>query len=196
MWGAVDTADGNATIQKDLNSYKKRSDKNIMRFSKGKYQVLGLSRNNPMHQHRLNAIWLENSFADKDPGLHFYCVSDPTLNQAAQWGCGVSTFGDTQNPTGHSWELSAEADPCFEQGLCSRWSPEVHSSLNHSLFLFYKESWLASSWPQPKVSWAAAKPVWPARGGSQCCPCTQLSRGPTCRAVLSSGAPNTGRTCF
>lgn len=55
-----------------------------------------------MHKYGLEAIWLENSFADKDTGVHFYCAGNQTLNHIAQRGCGMSIFGDTQNPTGTS----------------------------------------------------------------------------------------------
>ncbi|GAB0176550.1 mitochondrial enolase superfamily member 1 [Grus japonensis] len=50
LGGAVDRPGGCAAIQKDLNRYKKWADRNLMKFNKGKYQVLYLSRNNLMHQ--------------------------------------------------------------------------------------------------------------------------------------------------
>jgi len=40
-----------------------------MNFDKGKYKVLHLGRNNPMHQYRLGANLLENSSAERDLGV-------------------------------------------------------------------------------------------------------------------------------
>jgi len=40
-----------------------------MRFNKGKYSVLHLGRNNPMHQHRLGADLLESSSVERDLGV-------------------------------------------------------------------------------------------------------------------------------
>lgn len=111
--------------------------------------------NNPMHQYRLDAIWLENSFADKDLGViltHFTVLATKhwTRLPSEAVECPSLEILKTQQ---HSWEISAGVDPCFEQGLCSRWSPEVYSNLNHSLFLCCKKYWLALSWIQPNLSW-------------------------------------------
>ncbi|PKU46738.1 rna-directed dna polymerase from mobile element jockey-like [Limosa lapponica baueri] len=46
--GAVDTPDRCAAIQKDLKRYEKWADTNLRKFSKGKSQVLHVSRNNPV----------------------------------------------------------------------------------------------------------------------------------------------------
>lgn len=51
MGGAVGTPDGCAAIQRDLKTYVKGADP--MKFNKVKYQVLHISSNNSMHQHRL-----------------------------------------------------------------------------------------------------------------------------------------------
>lgn len=40
--------------------------RNLKKFSTGKCQILYLGRNNPMHQKRLWAEWLESSFTEKD----------------------------------------------------------------------------------------------------------------------------------
>lgn len=39
---------------------------NLIKFNKGKYEVLHLWRYNPIHQYKLGADWLETSFAEKD----------------------------------------------------------------------------------------------------------------------------------
>ncbi|KAK4824797.1 hypothetical protein QYF61_019465 [Mycteria americana] len=43
----------------------------------------------------------------------FYCESGQTLEQTAQRGCGVSILADIQNPTRHTSEQPALADPAL-----------------------------------------------------------------------------------
>ena len=62
--GATDTPDGCATIQKDLNRMEKWTNRNLVKFNKGKYQVLHLGRNNPRHQYRLG-----NRSPERDLGV-------------------------------------------------------------------------------------------------------------------------------
>lgn len=45
----TDTLEGHTSIQRDVYRLKKWSDKNLMKFNKGKYKVLHLGKNNPMH---------------------------------------------------------------------------------------------------------------------------------------------------
>lgn len=63
----VDTAqlDGCAAIQWHLDRLEKGDNRNLMKFSEGKYQVLSLKKNSPIHQYRLGDDWLESSFAAK-----------------------------------------------------------------------------------------------------------------------------------
>jgi len=56
LGGVVDTPEGCAAIQGDLESWAER---NLMKFSKGKCKVLHLGRNNPMHQYRLGVDLLQ-----------------------------------------------------------------------------------------------------------------------------------------
>ncbi|PKU47119.1 glycerol kinase isoform x1 [Limosa lapponica baueri] len=49
----------------DLNRLEKWADRNLLKFKKGKCQVLHLGRNNPMHQDMLGANPLGNSIAGK-----------------------------------------------------------------------------------------------------------------------------------
>ena len=64
----ADTPEGCAAIQRDLDRLEKWAGRSLVRFSKGKCQVLHLGRNNPMHQYMLEADRLESSFAEKDVG--------------------------------------------------------------------------------------------------------------------------------
>ncbi|KAK4831080.1 hypothetical protein QYF61_015278 [Mycteria americana] len=45
--------EGHAAIQRDLNRLEKWADRNLVKFNKGKFKVLHLRRNNPMHQYNL-----------------------------------------------------------------------------------------------------------------------------------------------
>lgn len=60
--GVVDTQDGYATIQRDLNRLKKWDNRNVITFNK----VLHLGRNNLVHLYILSVNWLEISFTEKD----------------------------------------------------------------------------------------------------------------------------------
>ena len=51
--GVVDRPEGHAAIQRDLNRLDKWADRNLVKFNKGKFKVLRLRRNNPMHQYNL-----------------------------------------------------------------------------------------------------------------------------------------------
>jgi len=65
LGGVVDTPEGCAAIQRDLD----RLERNLMKFIKGKCRVLHLGRNNPKHQYRLGADLLESSSAERDLGV-------------------------------------------------------------------------------------------------------------------------------
>lgn len=76
----VDTAqlDGCAAIQWHLDRLEKGDNRNLIKFSEGKYQVLSLKRNNPILQCKLGDDWLESSFAAKALGV----LVDTTLNMS------------------------------------------------------------------------------------------------------------------
>lgn len=63
--GGSDIPKGCAATQRDLGRLEKWTDKNLMKITKGKCQVLPL-RNNFMYQYMQGATYLKSSFAEKD----------------------------------------------------------------------------------------------------------------------------------
>ena len=55
--------------QKAFNRLEKWANRNFMKFNKGKCKFLNLGRNIPFRQRRLEASWLESSFAEKVLGV-------------------------------------------------------------------------------------------------------------------------------
>jgi len=79
LGGVLDTPEGCAAIQRDLDRLESWAERNLMKFNKGKCRVLYLGRNNPMHQHRLGADLLESSSVERDLAV---VVDDKlTMNQ-------------------------------------------------------------------------------------------------------------------
>ncbi|PKU48062.1 hypothetical protein llap_1619 [Limosa lapponica baueri] len=67
--GVADTPEDCATIQHDLDRLESWSEKNLMRFNKGKCRVLHLRRKNARHQYRLGVDLLESTSEEKDLGV-------------------------------------------------------------------------------------------------------------------------------
>jgi len=76
----VDLPEGCAAIQKDLDRLEKWASRNFLTFSKGKYKVLHLGRNNPMQEYMLAVIQLESSLAEEDLRI----LVDTSLNMSQQ----------------------------------------------------------------------------------------------------------------
>jgi len=69
LGGVINTPEGCAAIQQELDSLESLAERNLMRFNKGKCRVLHLDRNNPMHQYRLGADLLQSSSVERDLGV-------------------------------------------------------------------------------------------------------------------------------
>ncbi|GAB0205950.1 mitochondrial enolase superfamily member 1 [Grus japonensis] len=78
--GEVDTSEGRATLQEDLDRLEEWSDRNLMKFNKDKCKVLHLGKHNPGVQHRLGSTWLESSSVERDLGV----LVDKQLNMSEQ----------------------------------------------------------------------------------------------------------------
>ncbi|KAJ7405909.1 hypothetical protein WISP_136854 [Willisornis vidua] len=66
LGGVVDTPECCVALQKDFDRLEKWTEKNCLKFHKGKCRVLHLGKNNSKHQHRLGTNLLESSSAEKD----------------------------------------------------------------------------------------------------------------------------------
>ncbi|GAB0179775.1 mitochondrial enolase superfamily member 1 [Grus japonensis] len=69
LGGVVDTPEGCAAIQQDLDRLENWVERNLMKFNKGKRRVLHIGKNNLKHQYRLEADLLGSSSTKKDLGV-------------------------------------------------------------------------------------------------------------------------------
>ena len=69
LGGVADTPQGWAVIQWDLDRWKSRAERNLMRLNRSKFRVLHLGRNDRMHQYRLGDDLKEKISTEKDLGV-------------------------------------------------------------------------------------------------------------------------------
>ncbi|KAK4815527.1 hypothetical protein QYF61_003219 [Mycteria americana] len=67
--GEVDTSEGRATLQEDLDRLEEWANKNLMKFNKDKCKVLHLGKHHPGVQHRLGSTQLGSSSVERDLGV-------------------------------------------------------------------------------------------------------------------------------
>ncbi|GAB0189355.1 hypothetical protein GRJ2_001400800 [Grus japonensis] len=67
--GEVDTSEGRATLQEDLDRLEEWSNKSLIKFNKEECKVLHHGKHNPEVQHRLGSTWLESSSVERDLGV-------------------------------------------------------------------------------------------------------------------------------
>ena len=65
----VDTPEGRAALQGDLDRLEEWASKNHMKFNKDKCKIMHLGKYNPGVQHRLGSTWLESSSVGRDLGV-------------------------------------------------------------------------------------------------------------------------------
>ena len=115
---------------------------------------------------------------------HFLTVRrDQALAQVAQGGCGVSTLGDIQKPSGHGpWQPALGGPAWARWGV---WPDDLQTSLPTSTFLPFCEFSLINKWiDNHPVQVTRIYPVWkahPDREGQR------LSR--SCYGQLPAGTP-------
>lgn len=76
----ADIPEGDAAIQQDLDHLEEWPDRNVLKVSKDKCEVLQLDSCNARHQHVLAGEQLECSSMEKDLGV----LLDPELNMSHQ----------------------------------------------------------------------------------------------------------------
>lgn len=61
----IDVTDECTFIQRDLDRLEKWADKNLVKVSKGKWQVLSMRKSNSSHPNSVGTKWLKNSLVEK-----------------------------------------------------------------------------------------------------------------------------------
>ncbi|PKU42570.1 rna-directed dna polymerase from mobile element jockey-like [Limosa lapponica baueri] len=114
MNGEVDTLEGRATLQEDLNRLEEWANKNIIKFHKDKCKVLHLGKCNPSVQHRLASTWLGSNSVERDLGIPVdrnlvrseQCAA-VAKKASSMLGCNISRekslSHSTQHLSGHTW---------------------------------------------------------------------------------------------
>ena len=81
LGGVADTPEGSTNRQRDMDRLERWMERNPMRFTKSKWTVLYLGKNNCMHQYRSGTDLLERSSGKKDLSVLVY----NRLAMSQQW---------------------------------------------------------------------------------------------------------------
>ncbi|GAB0193608.1 mitochondrial enolase superfamily member 1 [Grus japonensis] len=98
LGGVADTPEGCAAIQRDLDRLESWTERNLMKFNKGKCWVLHLGRNNPKHQYGLG-VDLGSSFVEKDLGV----LADSKLSVSQQRALMAKKANSTRGTLRRVW---------------------------------------------------------------------------------------------
>ncbi|GAB0205579.1 mitochondrial enolase superfamily member 1 [Grus japonensis] len=127
--GVEGAPDDCAAIQRDLENCTER---NLMKFNKGKYKVLHLWRNNPKHQYTLGAKWLESGFTERD----LWVLVDTNLTVSQQ--CALVA----KKTSSHLGCISKSTASTLRKGILLLYSTVVRPNL---------QSWIQFWAPQYKT---------------------------------------------
>jgi len=86
----TDTPKGHAAIQRNIDRLQEWADRNLMRFIKGKCEVLQLGRNMPRNLYMLGVTQLEINLAEK----YLSVLVDCKLNTSQQYALAVKKIKD------------------------------------------------------------------------------------------------------
>lgn len=119
-WGAADcTCEGRAVIQKDLDRLEEWGDRDLMKFSKEKGEVLPLGWSSPLHWYRPGTDWLGGSSAREDLGVLVNAGLNTSLSPEQSHRIPALSVSC---PFRHNVLQSSRLKTCSVKSRCSCWT--------------------------------------------------------------------------